>query len=237
MSNPVLVACAHGTRGADGRRAVGTLVAAVQAARPGTVVRAAFVDVQEPTVAHVVHEVTDAGSSVVVVPLLLSAGYHVAVDIGRAVHGRAATATPALGPDDRLTALLHDRLLAAGTGDEDALVLAAAGSSDPAAVRDVERVAAALAALHSGPVTVGYAAAAKPSVTEAVETARREHPGRRVVVAAYLLAPGHFHRRLGDVGADVLTAALLSAAGPPDPRLVEIVLDRYDAGVRSLLRD
>ena len=234
----MLVACAHGTRGADGRRAVGTLVAAVQAARRDLVVRAAFVDVQEPTVADVVHEVTDAGSSAVVVPLLLSAGYHVAVDIGRAVHGRAADrdacARPgrpahraAARPAARRRGPRRGRRRAGRRGVQ----RPGRGARRRARGRGAGRPA-------RGP---GHGRATapppRPRWPRPSRTARHEHPARRVVVAAYLLAPGHFHGRLGEVGADVVTAALLSAAGPPDPRLVEIVLDRYDAGVRSLLRD
>ena len=110
MTAAVLVACAHGTRESAGRRAVRQLVDAVREHRPALVVRQAFVDVQEPTVEDVVREVTDAGGRAVVVPLLPSAGYHVAVDIGDAIRGRRAAAAPALGPDNRLTDLLHQRL-------------------------------------------------------------------------------------------------------------------------------
>jgi hypothetical protein len=45
-----------------------------------------------------------------------------------------------------------------------------------------------------------------------------------VVVAAYLLAPGHFAGRLAAAGADAVTAPLL-----PDDRVARVLLDRYDA--------
>ena len=48
--------------------------------------------------------------------------------------------------------------------------------------------------------------------------------GLRVVVAAYLLAPGHFHDKLAGAGADSVTAPLL-----PDDRIAAVLLDRYDA--------
>jgi len=52
-------------------------------------------------------------------------------------------------------------------------------------------------------------------------------------VVSYLLAPGYFLDRVLEAGADVVTDPV---AGPPgaekaDPRLVEVVLDRYDAAV------
>ncbi|MGN6612478.1 MAG: sirohydrochlorin chelatase [Angustibacter sp.] len=233
MTAPALIACAHGTSDVRGRRAVGALVAALTAARPGLAVEAAYVDVQPPTVADVVERATTTGSAVVV-PLLLSRGFHVGVDVARAVEGRPAVAAGALGPDPRVTSLLVDRLTAAGLAAGDVVVVAAAGSSDERAAADVQQVARAVQAHHAGPVVVGYGASASPSVADAVAAARREHLGRRVVVAAYLLAPGFFHERLLGCGADVVTAPLLLADVPPDPRLVEIVLDRYDCAAREL---
>jgi hypothetical protein len=47
-----------------------------------------------------------------------------------------------------------------------------------------------------------------------------------VVVAAYLLAPGHFHDKLAGAGADAVTAPLL-----PDERIAAVLLDRYDAAL------
>ena len=226
---PVLVACAHGTRSPTGRRLVAELALAARRLRTGLTTTAAFVDVQPPTVADVVAELSAAGRPAVVVPLLLSGGYHVHVDIARAVegHGGAVAARP-LGPDERLAEVLHDRLLAAGADPRDpltAVVLAAAGSSDPRSVADVEDTADLLQRHWAGPVTTGYGSAAQPPVADAVAAARRAG-AERVVVAAYLLAPGHFHDKLGGAGADAVTAPLL-----PDDRIAAVLLDRYDAAV------
>lgn len=226
---PVLVACAHGTRNPAGRRLVAGLALAARALRPGLVTTAAFVDVQPPTVADVVAGLAAAGRPAVVVPLLLSGGYHVHVDIARAVrpHAGARAARP-LGPDPRLVAVLHDRLLATGADPGDpatAVVLAAAGSSDPRSVADVEATARALQERWAGPVTPGYGSAARPPVPDAVAAARTAG-ARRVLLAAYLLAPGHFHDRLRGAGADAVTAPLL-----PDDRIAAVLLDRYDAAV------
>ncbi|MCQ7029814.1 CbiX/SirB N-terminal domain-containing protein, partial [Escherichia coli] len=88
------------------------------------------VDVQPPTVVDVVAGLAASGQAAVVVPLLLSGGYHVHVDIAGAVAGSARTvAARPLGPDPRLVAVLHDRLLRAGADPGDpltAVVLAAA---------------------------------------------------------------------------------------------------------------
>jgi sirohydrochlorin ferrochelatase len=224
---PVLVACAHGTRSPAGRRLVAELALAARAARPRLTTVAAFVDVQPPTVADVVAELTAAGRPSVVVPLLLSGGYHVHVDIARAVAAApAAVAAAPLGPDPRLVEVLFDRLVQSGADPRDpltAVVLAAAGSSDERAVADVEHTADLLQQFWAGPVTTGYGAAARPTLPDAVGAARRAG-AEHVVVAAYLLAPGHFHDKLAAAGADVVTAPLL-----PDERVAAILLDRYDA--------
>jgi sirohydrochlorin ferrochelatase len=227
--DPVLVACAHGTRNPAGRRLVAELALAARALRPGLTTTAAFVDVQPPTVADVVAELAATGRPTVVVPLLLSGGYHVRVDIAGAVAGteRAVAARP-LGPDPRLVEVLRDRLVEARADPDDprtAVVLAAAGSSDPRSVADVENTADLLQRGWAGPVTTAYGSAAQPTVPAAVAAARRDGAAQ-VVVAAYLLAPGHFHDKLAGAGADVVTAPLL-----PDERVARVLLDRYDAAV------
>src|SRR4051812_27812620 len=132
---PALIACAHGTGSAAGRGAVGGLVAAISRARPDVEVRAAFVDVQPPTPVRVMDRLEGRTSRLV--PLLLSAGYHVYVDLTEAAATSAqASLAGALGPDLRLAELLRDRLVTAGLRDDDAVVMAAAGSSQPSAVAD-----------------------------------------------------------------------------------------------------
>ncbi len=219
MTGPApLVLCAHGTRSAAGRAAVQALVAAV-AARTAVPVREAYVDVHGPTLA----ETLVPGA--VVVPLLLSPGYHTAVDIARAAERvPGVLVTPTLGPSVLLVSLLADRIAEVGLGRADAVVLAAAGSSQPAAAEAVEATAAGLAAVLDRPVSTAYGASCLPSVPD--EVARLRAAGaRRVVLASYLLATGHFHRRLLAAGADSVTAPLIS--GDVDGRLVGLVLDRY----------
>jgi sirohydrochlorin ferrochelatase len=228
-AQPVLIACAHGTRSPTGRRLIAELALAAKGLRSGLVTTAAFVDVQPPTVVDVVAGLAAEGRPAVVVPLLLSGGYHVHVDIADAVAGAEGTvAARPLGPDARLVAVLHDRLVEAGADPRDprtAVVLAAAGSSDPRSVADVQRTADLLQQSWAGPVTTGYGSAAQPPVPDAVAAARRAG-AQRVVLAAYLLAPGHFHDKLAGAGADLVSAPLL-----PDERIAAVLLDRYDAAV------
>jgi len=237
---PVLIACSHGTASPEGQTAVAGLVAAVAAARPDLEVHGAFVDVQQPDPAAVL-DTLPADREARLVPLLLSAGYHVFVDLTDIAAERARTVVaPALGPDPRLVTLLHRRLLAAGLRDGDRVVLASAGSSDGRAVSDCAATAASLAELIGASVTAAYLSAVEPRLANAVAQQRlpadsaqadgddvREHRPARVVVATYLLAPGFFADLAVTSGADVVTPPLLLPDEPPAQELVDIVVERY----------
>lgn len=217
-----LVACSHGTADAVGTASLSALAAAVR--RQGVDVAEAYVDVHGPYVADVVRELD---GNVVVVPLLLATGYHVRVDIADAVREwPQAKVARALGPDPRLPELLMDRMRTAGVRPDDALVLAAAGSSDERSEESVRGTAESLARLRGTSVRVGYGASRDPRLACEVARTRVQHPDRRVAVASYLLAAGHFQRRVRACGADVITGPLLDP-GEPDPRWVELVLDRF----------
>lgn len=228
MNSPILIACAHGTSNASGAAEVNALRSEIGALRSGLDVREAYVDVQQPELPDVVAG-APAGEAAVVVPLLLSVGYHVKVDIARAVKSRPGSLAAApLGPDPRLAALLDQRLREAGATEDDAVILAAAGSSNPNASLSVEELAGQLRALRPNRIIAAYGASAQPSVPDAVGSLRAElaavgRPGR-VVIASYLLAHGYFHDQLGKAGADLVTEPLL-----PSPVLAEIALERYDA--------
>ena len=220
-----LVVCSHGTRSEVGAARITALVEAVADALPTVEVREAHVDVHPPYV----EDVLTAGS--VVVPLLLAPGYHVETDIAAAAARHGAHVTPALGPDGRLTTLLASRLraLSSPLGRDDLVVLAAAGSSVAGSAHATREVAHQLSGRLGRPVHVGYGAATLPRLEDLVTGLREGHPGRRVVAASYLLAPGHFHDLVRNCGADAVTEPLLDV-GVPDPRLVELVVGRYLAG-------
>ena len=226
MTRPALVAASHGTSSPEGRAAVAALVDAVRGASDAaTEVLDAFVDVQQPDVPSVLDGLDERQA--VIVPLLLSAGYHVHVDLADEARGRAATVTGALGPDDRLVDVLVARLVEAGLRWDDRVVLATAGSSDARAVDDCRDMGRRLAERLGRRVAVGFLSAARPSVAEAVANTRATHPVSRVVVASYLLAPGYFHDLAAAAGGDVTTAPLLRADAAPPAGRVDLGLDRY----------
>jgi sirohydrochlorin ferrochelatase len=217
-----LLLVVHGTRDPAGTAMSAELAAEVRR-RLAVPVRLAFADVRQPSVTSVLRD-WDVPGPIVAVPAFLAAGYHVRVDLPGQIlgSGRAdVRLTAPVGPSVVPAAL--DRLIAAGWRGSDAVVLAAAGSSDPRARADVRRAAAVLSRLVSQPVGVGYLATGRPTVAEAVSSARRS--GRRVAVASWLLAPGLFHQWLARSGADVISEPI-----GIHPLLVAQLVQRYQIG-------
>ena len=150
------------------------------------------VDVQQPDVDEVINRLP-ADRPVILVPLLLSPGYHVHVDLAEAV-GRAAEAgrdvrqSPTLGPDPRLAEILADRLPRLKGKDD--VILAAAGSSDERANESCREMGRLLAAELDRPVGVGFLAGGGAPLKDLVEESRSR--SACPVLANYLLAPGFF---------------------------------------------
>lgn len=222
-----LAAISHGTSSPLGQAAVASLVAAV-AERLDAPVLGGFVDVQQPDVAATLASAR-ASDPVVVVPLLLSAGYHVHVDLTRALDAaaRPTALADALGPDRRIVDLLITRLQSLGLRSSDRVVLACAGSSDERAVEDCHEVGRMLAASLGMPVRVGFISAVAPALPDAVALEREAAPCSRVIVSTYLLAPGHFADLAAASPADLVSPPLLLAHEAPAAPLVDVVLDRY----------
>lgn len=201
-----LLLVAHGTRKPGGITMIDELAEQVSQTL-GRPIRVAFVDVAAPTPAQVLAQTS---GPVLLVPAFLSRGYHVRDDIPAQVHDSGhpdVTVTPALGPDPEMVRVLTHRLLESGWRHGDSVVLAAAGSSDLYAQRDLRVTATLLSAAVGGRVELAYAATGEPNVADAVAKFRRAG-ARRVAVASYLLADGLFQERLLESGADVVTAPL-----------------------------
>jgi sirohydrochlorin ferrochelatase len=240
-----LVAVAHGSRDPRAAATVTGLLSVVRARAsqrglPGLDVRAGFLDHCAPSLPQVLGSVPADAGPVVVVPLLLTAAYHSKADVPAQL-AAAAAARPGLdvmcagtlGPHPLLLAALERRLREACVAVGDAVarartgvVLAAAGSSDPAANATIAELAARWAReLGWRAVLPAYASAAGPRPADCVR-ALRDGGSERVVVASYLLAPGYFADKIRDAalgaGADAVSAALGAA-----PEVADVVLDRY----------
>lgn len=230
-----LLAVAHGTRDPEGLAAVAELLALVRALRPGLTVELGYVDVAEPLLADTLARMA---GPVVVVPLLLGAGYHVREDIPAALATAPqvdARVARVLGPDPLLAEVLTERLAAAWTPPHNpqpvdncqAIVLAAAGSTDPAANADAARMAALLGD-HTGlPVVTSYLCAGSPTPADAVSALRADGI-HNIAVSGYLMSPGYFARKAAASGATA-TAAPLGA----HPALARLVLTRYDEALQA----
>ena len=242
-----LVAVAHGSGDPRAAATVTALLSVVRARAAGRGlggldVRAAFLDRCAPSLPQVLESLPGEGGRAAVVPLLLTAAYHSKADIPARL---AAAARPGLdvaraatlGPHPLLLAALERRLRAAGVavGDPAAraatsVVLAAAGSSDPAANATIADLAARWARERGWRAVVpGYASAAGPRPAEAVRALRADG-AEKVVVATYLLAPGYFADKVGDAARGAGAAAVSKVLGAA-PEVADVVLDRYLAAV------
>jgi sirohydrochlorin ferrochelatase len=227
---PTLLAVAHGTRDSRGPAVIGALLDRVRALRPWLPVAESYGELSEPSLEDAASAI---GGPVVAVPLLLARGYHALVDFPGRVERLCpgATVSGPLGPHALLAGAVAGRLLsglpARGCGRarlrrSDAVVLGAAGSSDPAGVADVRTAAGLLSRRLGRPVPFGFVAAGGPSLADVVAEQRAGGAGR-VLVASYLLAPGFFHGRMLDAGADHVSDPI----GAHDA-LARLVLRRFD---------
>jgi sirohydrochlorin ferrochelatase len=228
---PTLVAVAHGSRDPEALRTVRELLDRIRALRPDLPVRLGHIELNEPLLDDTLAGLRP-GTDVVLVPLLLSRGYHVKQDIPQALaaapHLRGRIAGP-LGPHPLLAEALHGRLVEAGwrtprgAGAARAgVVLAAAGSRDPDSARDTARTAALLRQRLGGIPVVPAFATGGPTVTDAVNAlaARGRH---RVALASCFASPGRF--------ATQTAAAAPWLAAPPlgaHAAMARLVLHRYD---------
>jgi sirohydrochlorin ferrochelatase len=245
MAAPALVALAHGSRDPRSAATIKALVGEVRAMRPDLKVEAAFLELSKPSFTTVVDKLVRAGhEEIVVVPLLLTEAYHAKVDVPTAVAeaqarhaGLKVRATPVLGLEPRflevLDLRLREALRAARIRELDALVLAAAGSSDPLANQSVARLARVWGTHHKLPVTAAFASSAPPATGEAVRAFRAE--GRRhIAVASLFLAPGFLPDRAAELALEAGAVAVSEPLGA-HPELARTILARYAVGAVELV--
>ncbi|MEU3842320.1 sirohydrochlorin chelatase [Streptomyces sp. NPDC028635] len=231
---PALVLVAHGSRDPRALSTVRTLLERVRELRPALPVHLGHIELNAPLLSDTLTALGD--TEAVLVPLLLTRGYHVKRDIpelAAASPVRARVAAP-LGPHPLLVETLYARLTEAGwpvraTQSErraSAVVLAAAGSRDPDSTADTRRTARLLADRLGVPVVAAYASAATPTVETALRalTARGRH---RIAVASCFTAPGRFATQCA-ASAPWMAAQPLGA----HPAMARLVLRRYDQALR-----
>lgn len=217
-----LVMLAHGTANPTGRETVYAVSRLVARRVPDVDVSVGFVDVCAPGPEVVLPPHPDA----VVVPYLLTSGYHVRHDIPRAMaaHAPKAHQTPALGLAGEVLEVAvarHRASLPPAHPHVDAAVLVGAGSSDPAARQEVLCSAAVLSAYLGLPVRPGFLSGSGPSADSALAELR-EQGAQRIAAISFLLAPGFFQCRVKRLGAEVVSAPL-----GVHENLADLVVSRY----------
>jgi sirohydrochlorin ferrochelatase len=243
------VAVAHGSADPRASATIAELAAVARQRSPGLDLRTAFLGHAAPSLPQVLGTI-EADREVTVLPLLLTAAYHSKADIPRVLArtalGRVSYGAT-LGPHPLLLDALDRRLAEAlpssgpisGPGAHrdparTAVVLAAAGSSDPEANATIAQMAARWQA-RTGWLAVrpAYASAAEPSPAAAVAGLLRDG-APRVVVATYLLAPGLFADRIRHTALAAGAAAVSLALGAC-AEVADVMLDRF-AQTRSTRR-
>lgn len=245
MAAPALVALAHGSRDPRSAATVKALVAEVKAMRPDLRIETAFLDLSKPSFDTVVDRLVRAGfEEIVVVPLLLTEAFHAKVDVPEAIaaatarhEGLKIRATGVLGMEaaflEVLDLRLREALKQARVRELDALVLAAAGSSDPLANQAVARLARTWGTRHRLPVTAAFASAAPPAAGEAVRSFRGE--GRRhIAVASFFLAPGFLPDRVAELALEAGAVAVSEPLGA-HAEVARVILARYAVGAVELV--
>jgi sirohydrochlorin ferrochelatase len=213
-SSPRLLVVAHGTASAAGSATTARLVESIRSARPDTAVELCFLDVARPRLPEALAALR---GPTILVPALLSTGYHVQSDIPAAVAAYPDVRVARhLGPHPLLVDALVDRLGAPARTES--VVLVGAGSTRSGAAAELIETARMLSQRLGGrpveAVTVGDDLPAR--------LAALPPP---VAAATYLLAEGRF--------VDTLRAAVAGvgrAAAPlgVHPALVALVWARYD---------
>jgi sirohydrochlorin ferrochelatase len=245
MTAPALVALAHGSRDPRSAQTVQALCAEVRSMRPDLRIEAAFLELSKPSYATVVDKLVRAGyDEIVVVPLLLTEAYHATVDVPAAIAAAEAKhdhlkvrASSILGLESVFLEVLDRRLRTAlkdaRVRELDALVLAAAGSSNALANQAVARLARLWGAKHRLPTVAAFASAAPPATGEAVRQFRAE--GRRhIAVGSMFLAPGTLPDRAAELALEAGAVAVSAPLGA-DAEVARTILARYAVGAVELV--
>lgn len=243
MSTIVLVG--HGSRVAAANQEFLRLVALFRE-MTSLIVEPGFVELAEPTLPQALARAAESGArEVAVLPFVLFAAGHVKSDIpfhiqaarGRYPHVRFVQGTP-IGLHPTVLEILSDRVCEAQCNAteradaETAILLVGRGSSDPDANSDLVKLGRlfwegrTFAALDHA-----FCGVARPLVPEGLRRLARLRP-KRIILVPYLFFAGVLEERLRANIAEFRRStpwveALLARPLGVDPRLIDIVLDRY----------
>lgn len=245
MAAPALIVLARGSSDPRFVASITALSEAVACLRPGLRVAPAFLEIAVPSFEETVRELVDEGhDEVVVVPLLLSEAYHATEGVpfviatAEARHpGLRIWMTKVLGLDAAVFRILDRRLREALSANRvrelDGLVLAGAGSADPAANAAIARAARKWGKSHRVPAVAAFASQAPPAAGEAVRALRAD--GRRhIAVGMLFLAPGFLTDRVTELALEAGAVAVAEPLGA-ELEIAETILARYSVGAVDLV--
>ncbi|MGI9015990.1 MAG: sirohydrochlorin chelatase [Euzebya sp.] len=242
MPTSALLLIAHGTRDPRGAKEMDQLLALVRQRLDVPVGHAWLEDFVQPQGVEGARPLVGAGATeLVALPLLNFAAGHAKYDIPKQVD-QIQQAFPelvihtgeVLGPAPDLLSLAWERLDAVSppeTREDEVLVIAASGSSDPDANGELYK-AARMVAEGSGhrwvePCVAGVTWPRTEQVLQRIAAAG----ARRAVVFSWSLLAGVLERRIWDAVDEVSasTGLLVAKAGRfgPDPRVADAVVARY----------
>jgi sirohydrochlorin ferrochelatase len=219
--HPKLITVAHGTRQRDNNLIARSITSQAARRLGGLPHATSYVELCKPLFAKVMDEHAEPA---IVVPLLLSTGYHLRHDLPEALNGQSVLAGP-LGPHPLLAEVMCHRLSGSGARRGSSVVMVAAGSQDPAVDADLELARALLQARWGAPVRLATITARGRRLPEVLADARGDG---EVAVAPYLLAPGRF-AELAATEARRLGVEKVAAVIGDHPLVAELVARRYRA--------
>jgi sirohydrochlorin ferrochelatase len=213
--------------------------------RPELDVHVGFLEQGAPSGMSVVNRLVGQGvTEIVLVPLLLSEAFGapaavpaLAAQAAAAHSGLRITAARPIGPETHLLSILDQRLREAlrvrRVCELDALVFAAAGSTDVRSNALVARRARQWATHHKLPHVVSFAGGSGPSTAEAIRSLRAQ--GRRhIAVGSWFLAPGLLWTHQTEL-AYAGGAVAVSAPMGGEPEIAEVALTRYVVAAMDLV--
>ena len=161
-SAPALIGLAHGSRHAEGTRAIERLLEVV-GATGSLVAEPAFLDLAEPDLLTLARRLVAQGHRrAVVVPLLFTVAFHATVDVPEAVQrateetGLEILVADILGTGPDVEDLVRASAAEAGVPEETSVLLYAVGSSNAAANDAVHDLAARLDRRRPGAVRAAF---------------------------------------------------------------------------------
>ena len=212
-----VVVVGHGTANPVGAAETKNIVAQVDAILPNIPVELGYLEVIEPTIEMAVERLAARGcKKVVALPILLFAAGHAKQDVPQALQeavarrGLSVTQADPLGLQEHVISLARRRFyeaiegLAPIEGGSEALLVIGRGSSDPTVGYQLwgfgRSTYSSMVRVAKHRFAISFVAAAKPTMSEAVDQLMLEINGRpsvrRVVLHPHLLFHGHVENQV-----------------------------------------